>query len=487
MVDINRRTLLRGAAVGAVGAAGPFAGFLSERTSPRRTRLAATADQRDGRVRLWLPDGFAYRSFHDTEQPVELDDGTLLPGRPDGMAAFPGPDGSTVLIRNHEIKEPGPAFGPAAAAYDPMGAGGTSTVQVTRYGEVLRSYASLSGTASNCCGGRMPWGAWISCEETVNGPDVAPDYSGAPNIALTQRHGFIFEVPRQGRSAAEPITAAGRFSHESVAYDPREGVLYLTEDNFKYASCFYRYLPPERVYAEAGTGRPGLADGGRLQALRVAGRREANLAAAQRPGAVYPVEWVDIDDPAPTFPYTPGEPAPTGNDEALCHVGDQARERGAAWFSRLEGSVHHDGTVYFTSTQGGGAPEESAGPAADGFGNGRGQIWAYQPREQVLRLVFQAPHHDGLDFPDNITASSAGTLILCEDGAHNNYVRGLTRDGRLLDIALNRIVSSVGDPRHRDEFAGAVFSPDGHTMFVNVQAERGMTFAIWGPWPRLGV
>ena len=31
------------------------------------------------------------------------------------------------------------------------------------------------------------------------------------------------------------------------------------------------------------------------------------------------------------------------------------------------------------------------------------------------------------------------------------------------------------------------FSLDGHTMFVNIQAGRGMTFAIWGPWQRIGV
>ena len=28
---------------------------------------------------------------------------------------------------------------------------------------------------------------------------------------------------------------------------------------------------------------------------------------------------------------------------------------------------------------------------------------------------------------------------------------------------------------------------DGHTLFVNIQASRGMTFAIWGPWQSIGV
>jgi secreted PhoX family phosphatase len=42
-------------------------------------------------------------------------------------------------------------------------------------------------------------------------------------------------------------------------------------------------------------------------------------------------------------------------------------------------------------------------------------------------------------------------------------------------------------PRFGEEFAGATFSPDGGTLFVNIQSSKGITFAIWGPWGRLGV
>jgi secreted PhoX family phosphatase len=69
---------------------------------------------RDGQVRLWLPSGFEYRSFHDTEQEVVLDDGTVLPGRHDGMAAFRGNRGSVLLVRNHEINNPTLPFGDAS-------------------------------------------------------------------------------------------------------------------------------------------------------------------------------------------------------------------------------------------------------------------------------------------------------------------------------------------------------------------------------------
>jgi secreted PhoX family phosphatase len=226
---------------------------------------------------------------------------------------------------------------------------------------------------------------------------------------------------------------------------------------------------------------------GRLQMLKVKRRTNLNLAASQPKGARYQVEWVDIDDPAPTFPYTPGQPAPTPNDTALTHVSRQGWAQGAAYFSRLEGTIYDRGVVYFTSTQGGGAAETSLGPIADGYGNGNGQVWAYHTRSRTLSLVYESPGPDVLDFPDNVTTSPRGTLVVCEDNVNDNYLRGLTPEGELFDIALNRLKSSTGTDRSNDEFAGSTFSPDGHTLFVNIQASRGMTFAIWGPWAKIGV
>ena len=52
---------------------------------------------------------------------------------------------------------------------------------------------------------------------------------------------------------------------------------------------------------------------------------------------------------------------------------------------------------------------------------------------------------------------------------------------------LNRLTSSTGADRSDDEFAGSTFIPTGRTLFVNIQASAGMTFAIWGPWRRIGV
>ena len=490
-MSIERRTVLKGGAAVAGGAliGGPFQGLVAGPATalgaPAFRALRPIADQRDGKVRLHLPEGFSYRSFHDTESTVVLDDDTVLPGRHDGMAAFAGEDGRVTLVRNHEVNSPGPAFGPLGDhTYDPMARGGCTVVDVSLTGEVEEAWTGINGTMMNCSGGPMPWGTWVTCEETVNGPDVGPDFQRPPvsNVPLTQPHGYIFEVPTEGRASGEPITRAGRFAHESVAFDPRGGSLYLSEDNFAFPSGFYRYTPQT---SPMKTGR--LDNEGHLQMLKVKGDPQAHLEAAQKKGVRYHVEWVDIDDPDPTFGYTPGQTAPTTNDEALTYVGDQGRAQGAALFSRLEGTVFHNGVVYFTSTQGGGAPME--GPnSSTGYGNGYGQVWGYDTRSETLFLVYQSPGKETLDLPDNITTSRRGTLVLCEDSSGDNYVRGLSRGGQLWDIALNRVRRASDDaPRFGDEFAGSTFSPDGHTLYVNIQASAGMSFAIWGPWERIGV
>ncbi|WP_219414708.1 PhoX family protein [Pseudonocardia nigra] len=474
MADLNRRAVLRGGAgaIGAFALSGPFQGLLATEAAahtrpPDRAHLRPVPDLADGEVRLWLPEEFSYRSFNPTGSPLST--GGVTPPKHDGMASFPGPDGTTVLVRNHEINGPGPAFGRPEEAYDRAGQGGCVTLVVSNRGEVQVSAESLTGTQMNCSGGPMPWGSWISCEETVNGPDVGNDFTGADNSLLTQKHGYLFEVPTRGASDRTPIRAAGRFLHESAVYDPHTAALYLTEDNFGFPSGFYRYLPP-RDPMKVGK----VLDGGRLQMLAVEGVDGAELHLGQEPRAGYRVRWVDIDDPDPTF--APG----TTNEQAGTAVGDQGRAKGAAVFSRLEGASYHDGVVYFVSTQGGATAAGEEGP--DGFGDGRGQVWAYHTRSERLQLMFESPSSSVLDMPDNVTASKRGTLVLCEDGDGENFLRGLRRSGTLVDLA--RLVPPDGDPGA--EFAGPCFSADMQTLFVNVQSDEGRSFAIWGPWHKAG-
>lgn len=480
MTVVSRREFLRRAGISAVGLAalaGPFQGVVARSARAAGSLgvapnnggygpIGPVADLTDDVVRLYLPEGFQYRSFAPTG--TLTSDGVITPGRHDGMAAFPWGDGRYRLVRNHEVNGPGTAFGNRTRAYDKMALGGTTTLEVTPSAGSVQSWVSANGTQMNCAGGATPWNSWITAEETVNGPDVGPDFTGADNSLLDRQHGYIFDVPVEWgpgeHRKPKPIRAAGRFAHEAVDVDPATGILYQTEDNFNFASGFYRYIAP-RNPMEAKK----LHDGGKLEMLKVEGVSNANLHQGQIPGVTYGVEWVSIDDPDPTFP------AGTTNDQAIVYVGDQGRAKGAANFSRLEGIFFDSGKIYLVSTQGGDTPAGERPPS--GFGDGFGQLWVYDTSEETLTLLFESPSRTVLELPDNLCVSPQKTLLLCEDGPIENFMRGVTQGGDIFDFAMNAIQG-----RQAEEFAGATFSPDGEVLFVNIQASNGITFAIWGPW-----
>jgi secreted PhoX family phosphatase len=91
-------------------------------------------------------------------------------------------------------------------------------------------------------------------------------------------------------------------------------------------------------------------------------------------------------------------------------------------------------------------------------------------------LLSQASQQSLLRNADNLVMSPWGDLIVCEDTADHCGLVGVRQDGSQYLIADNAYSSS--------ELAGVCFSPDGSTMFVNVQYP-GKTLAITGPWSDL--
>jgi secreted PhoX family phosphatase len=508
---VDRRTFLKGSAAAAAGVAmgGPFQAFLARAGASSGgwhggpidpPPLVPTADLRDNVLRLALPAGFQYRSFDPTGAPMV---GGTVPGNHDGMAAFAASGGKVRLIRNHERNGSLGAFTTSVPFYDSAAPGGNTSVLVDLEGRVTETHAVLAGTQMNCAGGETPWGSWISCEETVNGPDVFDDFTRnipepspageltyIQNKRLTKTHGYLFEVPTAGAASAQPITRAGRFSHEAAAFDSRTGSLYLTEDNFGFGSGFYRYDPPvdpRRVRK--------VLDGGKLWMLAVVGKPQANLSGNQQRGRRYKVRWVRITNPNPQFPMVPDPDSPgsmkptTTNNQAISNVGRQGYDAGGAIFSRLEGIVNDDGVIYFTSTQGGGDPEivdwVNSAEGRGGFGRGLGQVWAYHPKQLLLEVIYQSTSTDDLHLPDNVTVSRRGTLVICEDNAppvptDGNKLQALTTRGQLITIADHLERPGV-------EWAGATFSPGDTTLYVNLNTGAAMSIAIWGPWETVGV
>ena len=81
---------------------------------------------------------------------------------------------------------------------------------------------------------------------------------------------------------------------------------------------------------------------------------------------------------------------------------------------------------------------------------------------------------------DNLVVSPWGDLIICEDNyglSHSNRLLGIRPNGEVYNIANNVGSSS--------EFAGACFSSDETTLFVNLQENPGRTFSIQGDWGSL--
>ena len=450
---MNRRSFLRNS----TGASIAFLGLqrLLAQSSPAGPVLYGDL-VKDPDGLLDLPEGFSYTVL--SRSGGKMTDGYKVPGKPDGMACFPQKDGKIALVRNHELGRghgpngPFPDSSALPEGFDkelifdaggpglvPLVGGTTNLLYDPKTRKVEKEFLSLVGTDRNCAGGALPWGSWITCEETADLTE--PD---------SKNHGWCFEVsadPDSGLQKPVPLKALGRFRHEAVAYEEETGILYLTED--RGAGLLYRFVPEKKGSFEAG----------RLQALALVDADAPdtrNLEPSQKQfplNSPQPIRWIDMDKVE----------APADDLRRRGH------KAGAALFARGEGITILDGQVYICCTSGGHIRQ--------------GQIFRINPgNEPTLELFLQPGESDLLANGDNICVGPHSQLVICEDlvnehAAKTPHLRIVTPDGQIHSLARNAL--------NRSEFAGSCFDETSQTLFVNMQTP-GITFAIHGPWPEGG-
>lgn len=400
---------------------------------------------KDPKGLLDLPEGFSYRVLSSLGD--AMDDGGTVPNKADGMGCIDigaGEDGrgEIALVRNHELIPTDDAGGAIAKGFGTwkgeITPGGTTNIVLDAETlAVKRQFRTLGGTIRNCSGGVTPWGSWLTCEEAPTGPGQR--YGDG----LAVNHGWTFEVPGNATGLVDPVPlrAMGRFNHEAACVDPETGYVYQTED--KNDSVFYRFMPNV----------PGqLSQGGKLQAMAIENgpADTRNWDAATMPlGTSFAVRWIDLDDVE----------APKDD------LRTRAAAAGAAVIARGEGLHMGDGEMYMCSTSGGAKK--------------LGQIFRFVPGRgktaDRFELFFESESADQFNYGDNVCVAPNGHLVVCEDqytDVVDNHLRGITPDGRPYDLARLTV---------QTEPAGACFSPDGKTMFVNAYAPT-RTLAITGPW-----
>ncbi|NNC37929.1 MAG: DUF839 domain-containing protein [Hyphomonadaceae bacterium] len=155
-----------------------------------------------------LPVGFTSRIVaRSGEAPTPQSD-YIWHDAPDGGAVFELANNGWVYVSNSEVSRR---------------SGGVGALVFDAHANVVDAYSILSDTTSNCAGGAMPWGSWMSCEEFSDGQ--------------------VWECDPLNSKAAQVYPQLGSFAHEAVAYDTDTDILYMTED--RRDGGLYRFVPDQ--------------------------------------------------------------------------------------------------------------------------------------------------------------------------------------------------------------------------------------------------
>jgi secreted PhoX family phosphatase len=242
--------------------------------------------------------------------------------------------------------------------------------------------------------------------------------------------GHVWECdPRQLNAPTALRAALGTFKHEAAAVDPVRGHVYLTEDQPD--GRFYRFVPAAYPSLAAGT-------------LQAAVATPTSLDPAD---PRWTVTWATIPNPnivPGTTPTRQQVPASTA-------------------FSGGEGIWYDAGTIYFTT-------------------KGDNRVWALDVVTSELSLLYDdniatTPTLTGVD---NLVVSSAGEIVVAEDGGDMQLVVFSADHSTFAPL-----LQVVG--QDASELTGPAFNPAGDRLYFSSQRGPtgnglGITYEVRGPF-----
>jgi secreted PhoX family phosphatase len=393
-------------------------------------------------------------------------------------------------------------------ASTPMAVGGPAAGHRLMQTAADPSGRRVLGTLNNCGSGITPWGTYLTCEENFifyfRGPEQ-PDahqarwglrrgdpvgyrwhehderFDAARHPNEINRFGWIVEIdPSDPGSAPVKRTALGRAAHEgatvAVTRD-RRAVVYMGEDaRFEY---IYKFVSRDAIRPGGAQANATLLDHGTLHVARF-----------------------DADGTGRWIPLVHGQ-GPLTAAEGFADQGDvvvrarQASDRlGATKMDRPEWiDVDRQGWVYCTLTNNsnrGGQNQPGADAANPRAGNTMGHIIRWKDAGDFDGATFEWNHFvlagdatleraeargtvkgDAFACPDGLWTDARGVLWIQTDASTSQMHKGeLARVGNNQMLACD---PATGQTRRfltgptGCEITGVTWTPDGRTMFLNIQ------------------
>ena len=376
------------------------------------------------------------------------------------------------------------------------------------------------GTLNNCANGFTPWGTYLTCEENFNGYfgttsgvdgrdesmrrygisargtgyrweefDERFDYAKEPNES--NRFGWVVEIdPFDAESTPVKHTALGRFKHENCAYAftaDRRVVVYMGDDQVN--DYIYKFVSDGRFVPGKDAANRRLLDHGKLYVAKFGN----GAAAGDFMGTG---EWVLLDKQA--NPVLAADARFADQAEVLIKTRLAADAVGATKMDRPEWITVHPATneVYCALTNNSGRSAAATDAANPRAANRFGQIvrWREAGKDAAalafdwdLFVIAGNPNvyasgdlnagssnidrSNTFNSPDGIGFDADGRLWIQTDGNFSNtgVYEGQGNNKMLCaDPATGEIRRFLVGPSGC-EITGLTFTPDGRTMFINVQ------------------